>query len=270
MNQLDLDAWAGTRAFPASIRYFAGRDHMSSARATVPATEPVLEARSLFSGYGGVAAVRDLNLRVNRGEVVGLLGPNGSGKTTTLLTLCGEVAPISGEVRFLGSTRQASLAQRSRQGLALVTEERSVFMGLTVAENLRLGRGEPEVALEAFPMLREHLHRKAGLLWRTGTDPHARSSAGLRTSALLADELSLGLAPIVVQQLLRAIRSAADEQGVGVLLVEQHVRSALQVADRIYILQRGRCVLDGTATEMLSRLDEIESSYLDGPVEVDS
>lgn len=244
---------------------------MSSARATVPATEPVLEAKSLFSGYGGVAAVRDLNLRVNRGEVVGLLGPNGSGKTTTLLTLCGEVAPISGEVRFLGSTRQASLAQRSRQGLALVTEERSVFMGLTVAENLRLGRGEPEVALEAFPMLREHLHRKAGLL--SGGQQQILTLARALASeprALLADELSLGLAPIVVQQLLTAIRSAADEQGVGVLLVEQHVRSALQVADRIYILQRGRCVLDGTATEMLGRLDEIESSYLDGPVEVDS
>src|SRR5581483_8742005 len=115
-------------------------------------------------GYGGVAAVRDLNLHVNRGEIVALLGPNGAGKTTTLLTLCGELAPISGEVRFLGRASRMSLAQRAKRGLALVTEERSVFMGLTTAENLSLGRGEPERALQIFPLLREHLNRKAGLL----------------------------------------------------------------------------------------------------------
>ena len=234
-----------------------------------PVTKPpLIEAKNLVSGYAGVAAVRDLNLSVNPGEVVGLLGPNGAGKTTTLLTLCGEVSPISGEVLFLGRAGELPLHQRAKSGLAFVTEEKSVFMGLTVAENLRLGRGEPEAALEIFPLLREHLNRKAGLL--SGGQQQILTLARALASqprVLLADELSLGLAPIVVQQLFAALRRAADEHGLGVILVEQHVRNALQVSDRIYILQRGRCVLHGTADEMLGRLEEIESSYLAGPVE---
>jgi branched-chain amino acid transport system ATP-binding protein len=241
---------------------------MSAMANAEPATEPVIEARTMSSGYRGAAAVRDLTLEVKPGEVVALLGPNGAGKTTTLLTLAGDVPCISGEVRFLGDPVRLPLAQRARGGLALVTEERSVFMGLTVAENLRLGRGEIEHALEIFPLLREHLKRKAGLL--SGGQQQiltlARALAA-RPRVLLADELSLGLAPIVVQQLFEAIRRAVDETGVGVLLVEQHVRNALQIADRVYILQRGQCVLHGPAGEMLERLDEIEKTYLAGPVE---
>jgi ABC-type branched-subunit amino acid transport system ATPase component len=231
--------------------------------AAISSGHPLLEARNLTSGYAGVAAVHDLNLSVNTGEVVGILGPNGAGKTTTILTLCGELVPISGEVRFGGEVAPGSLAQRARKGLALVTEEKSVFMSLTTAENLRLGRGDPEQALEIFPMLRDHLKRKAGLL--SGGQQQiltlARALAG-RPKILLADELSLGLAPIVVQQLFEVIRRAADDRGVGVLLVEQHVRSALRISDRIYVLQRGRCVIEGTAAEMRGRIDEIESTYL--------
>jgi branched-chain amino acid transport system ATP-binding protein len=201
---------------------------------------PLVEAVKLSAGYRGAAAVRDLTLEVRPGEVVGLLGANGAGKTTTLLTLAGDVPCLSGEVRFLGEAVRMPLAQRARRGLALVTEEKSVFMNLTVAENLRLGQGNPEDALAIFPLLREHLKRKAGLL--SGGQQQiltlARALAA-RPRVLLADELSLGLAPIIVQQLFDAIRHAADETGVGVLLVEQHVRSALQVADRVYILQRG-------------------------------
>jgi branched-chain amino acid transport system ATP-binding protein len=112
------------------------------------------------------------------------------------------------------------------------------------------------------------LNRKAGLL-SGGQQQILTLGRALASDprVLLADELSLGLAPIIVQQLFDAIRVAADERGLGVLLVEQHVRSALEVADRIYILQRGRCVLSGTAADMRGRLDEIESAYLAGPVE---
>lgn len=229
---------------------------------------PVLEAHDLCSGYGGIAAVRDLTLHVNPGEVVSLLGPNGAGKTTTLLTLCGELAPISGTVGYMGNTDPMPLAKRARRGLALVTEEKSVFMGLTTAENLRLGQGDAERALAIFPLLREHLNRKAGLL-SGGQQQILTLGRALAASprVLLADEISLGLAPIIVKQLFQTIRRAADEQGVGVLLVEQHVRQALDISDRIYILQRGRCVLQGTATEMRQRLHEIEKSYLSGPVE---
>jgi branched-chain amino acid transport system ATP-binding protein len=199
---------------------------------------------------------------------VGLLGANGAGKTTTILALAGELAPISGEVRFLGGASRSSLANRARQGLALVTEEKSVFMRLTTAENLRLGRGRVDRALDIFPQLREHLNRRAGLL--SGGQQQILTLARALAAdprILLADELSLGLAPIIVKQLFEAIRRAADERGAGVLLVEQHVRSALEVADRLYILQRGRCVLQGPAHELRQSLDEIERSYLAGPVE---
>jgi branched-chain amino acid transport system ATP-binding protein len=234
------------------------------------ATEPgpVIEARKLSAGYGRLAAVRDLDLHVRPGEIVGLLGANGAGKTTTILALSGELAPMSGEVRFGGDASRRSLATRARQGLALVTEEKSVFMRLTAAENLRLGRGGVDRALEIFPQLREHLNRRAGLL--SGGQQQILTLARALAAdprILLADELSLGLAPIVVQQLFEVIRRAADERGVGVLLVEQHVRSALEVADRLYILQRGRCVLQGPAHELRESLDEIERSYLAGPVE---
>jgi branched-chain amino acid transport system ATP-binding protein len=185
-----------------------------------------------------------------------------------MLALSGELAPMSGEVRFMGEVSRGSLAKRARQGLALVTEEKSVFMRLTTAENLRLGRGGVDRALEIFPQLREHLRRRAGLL--SGGQQQILTLARALAAdprILLADELSLGLAPIVVQQLFEVIRRAADERGVGVLLVEQHVRSALEVADRLYILQRGRCVLQGPAHELRESLDEIERSYLAGPVE---
>jgi ABC-type branched-subunit amino acid transport system ATPase component len=230
--------------------------------------EPVIEARALSAGYGSLAAVRELNLIVRPGEVVGLLGANGAGKTTTILSLAGELTPISGEVRFLGEVSRASLAKRARQGLGLVTEEKSVFMRLTAAENLRLGRGSVDQALEIFPQLKDHLRRRAGLL--SGGQQQiltlARALAA-EPRLLLVDEISMGLAPIIVNQLFDVIRQAADERGIGVLLVEQHVRNALDVADRLYILQRGRCVLEGTAGELRGSLDEIERSYLAGPVE---
>jgi ABC-type branched-subunit amino acid transport system ATPase component len=229
------------------------------------AVAPVLEARGVTAGYGGLAAIRDVTLEVRPGEVVALLGANGAGKTTTILTLCGEIQPMSGEVAFLGDATQTSLTERARTGLTLVTEEKSVFMELTTAENLRLGRGDPERALEIFPLLRDHLKRKAGLL--SGGQQQiltlARALAS-RPKVLLADELTVGLAPVIVRQLLEVVRRSADEDNVGVLLVEQHVRSAMEIADRIYVLRRGRVVLSGDAHEMRNRIDEIEQSYLAG------
>jgi branched-chain amino acid transport system ATP-binding protein len=226
---------------------------------------PVLEARGLTAGYGGVAAVRDVTLEVHSGEVVALLGANGAGKTTTILALCGELQPMSGEVWLLGRPERGSLTQRARKGLTLVPEEKSVFMGLSVAENLRLGRGDAERALEIFPMLRAHLSRKAGLL--SGGQQQILTLARALASGprmLVADELTLGLAPLLVQELLEVVRRSADEHDVGVLLVEQHVRSALKIADRVYVLQRGRLVLAGDAADMRNRVDEIEESYLAG------
>jgi branched-chain amino acid transport system ATP-binding protein len=224
---------------------------------------PLLRAIGLSAGHGSLAAVRDLDLEVHRGEVVALLGANGAGETTTLLTLAGELAPLAGEIELGGRPARGSLYRRARDGVGLITEEKSVFMGLTVAENLRLGSGGPEAALELFPELRDHIGRRAGLLSGGQQQMLALARAlAAEPSLLLADELSLGLAPLLVRRLLAALRAAADERGVGVLLVEQHVRRALEVADRAYVLSRGRIVLSAPTSELRGRMEEIEASYL--------
>jgi len=225
----------------------------------------LLEARELTAGYGGMPAIRDVSLRVEPGEVVAILGPNGAGKTTTLLTLSGALKQMSGEVVFDGKPVKSKLHKRAKQGLSLVTEERSVFMGLTTNANLRLGRGAPSDAIEKFPELKPLLRRRAGLL--SGGEQQILTLARALASKpriLLADELSLGLAPLIVQRLLRAVREAAD-RGIGVIVVEQHARQALSMADRAYVLRRGCIELSGRASELLEQLDEVERSYLSGP-----
>jgi branched-chain amino acid transport system ATP-binding protein len=225
---------------------------------------PLIEARGLRAGYGRVEIVRDLDLEVRPGEIVALLGPNGAGKTTTLLTLAGELSPLGGEVKWMGVPTTAPLYLRARQGLALVTEERAVLMRLTAAENLRVSRCDVGRALDLFPELEPHLDRKVGLLSGGQQQMLALARSLARpTTPLLADELSLGLAPLIVDRLLRAVRSAVDNgDGVGVLLVEQHVPKALEVADRVLVMRRGQLELEGTVDEAQARLAEIQSLYL--------
>ena len=154
---------------------------------------------------------------------------------------------------------------RCRNGLGYVTEERSVIMDMTVANNLKLAAVPPEVAFGYFPALEKIMDRSAGLC--SGGEQQMLSLAralGREPKVLLADELSLGLAPIIVANLLKAVRAAADERGVGVLLVEQHVRQALAIADRAYVMERGRIVLSGTAEEVVGQLDKLEAAYLTG------
>jgi len=222
---------------------------------------PLIEARALSAGYGSQPVVRDLDLEVRPGEVVALLGPNGAGKTTTLRTLSGELAPMSGELRWLGETGRAPLHRRAREGLAFVGE-RAVFTRLDTADNLRVGRVPAERALELFPELEKRLKTGAGMLSGGEQQMLSLARALCRTpKLLLADELSLGLAPLVVDRLLRAVREAAD-RGLGALLVEQHVRKVLDIADRVYVLHRGRVTMTGTPKELRGNLDAIESSYL--------
>ena len=228
-------------------------------------TDTLIEARGLSAGYGKMAVVRDVDLRVDAGEVVALIGANGAGKTTTLLTLAGELAPMEGEVRFLEAATRSPMHSRCRNGLGYVTEERSVIMDMSVADNLKLAGVAPTVAFEYFPALERIMARRAGLC--SGGEQQMLSLAralGRHPKVLLADELSLGLAPIIVANLLKAVRDAADERGVGVLLVEQHVRQALKIADRVYLMERGRIVLSGTADEVVSQVDKIEAAYLTG------
>jgi ABC-type branched-subunit amino acid transport system ATPase component len=222
----------------------------------------LVETVGLRAGYGDVEIVRDLDLRVEAGEVVALLGPNGAGKTTTLLTIAGELPPLDGEVRFLGAATRDPLHVRARRGLAFVTQERAVLMDLTVAENLRVSRCDIGQAVELFPELKDHLERRVGLLSGGQQQMLALARCLARSSKiLLVDELSLGLAPKVVDRLLAAVRAAADD-GLGVLLVEQHVHKALRIADRVLVMRRGSVELEGTAADLRDRVDDIQNAYL--------
>jgi branched-chain amino acid transport system ATP-binding protein len=223
---------------------------------------PLLLARRLTLGYGGPPVVRNLDLVIHPGEIVSMLGANGAGKTTSLLGLAGELVPMSGTLSCLGESGFKPLHARARRGLSFVPEGRSVIFSLTVIENLRLGRGPVEKALDLAPELKKRLHCRAGVL--SGGEQQILALARALASdpkLLLADELSFGLAPLAADRLLSAVRQAADG-GIGVLMVEQHLGSALAVSDRCYVLQRGRVTLEGGASELRGRMGELRSSYL--------
>ena len=224
---------------------------------------PVVETRGLSAGYGAQAVISDIILVLHPGEVVGLFGANGAGKTTTMLALAGELMPMAGEVELHGEVTRDPLYRRAQNGLMFVTEEKSVIMGLTTRDNLRVGGVDIDIALGLFPELEKRINIMGGLL--SGGEQQMLSLAralGRNPRILLADELSLGLAPIVVQRLLQAVRDAAAELGMAVLLVEQHVRQALKFADRAYIMRRGTVEISGTTTELMSRISDIEETYL--------
>jgi branched-chain amino acid transport system ATP-binding protein len=231
-------------------------------------TGPAIEARQVTTGYGPQPVIHDVDIVVRPGEVVALLGPNGAGKTTTLLGLAGELPLHSGEVHLAGTATKSALYKRARQGLMFVTEEKSVFMGLSTRDNLRVAGVDTADALALFPELERRLDVRGGLL--SGGEQQMLSLARAlcrRPKVLLADELSMGLAPLVVKRLLEAVRAAADQTGTAVLLVEQHVRQALHYADSAYVMRRGRIVLAGTASDLRSRISEIEDSYLTSAVD---
>jgi ABC-type branched-subunit amino acid transport system ATPase component len=223
---------------------------------------PVIEARAISAGYVGQAAITDVSLTVSPGEVVCLLGPNGAGKTSTLLSLAGELPLMSGQVLLHGEATTEKLHRRARNGLSYITEERSVFKAMTTRENFRCGGVDPDAAVELFPELQSRMDTRAGLL-SGGEQQMLTLARALNRGAtiLLADELSLGLAPLIVERLLQAVREAAD-RGMAALIVEQHARKALRYADRVVVMRRGRVEMTLPAAEAISRLSEIEDAYL--------
>jgi branched-chain amino acid transport system ATP-binding protein len=224
--------------------------------------EPVLELRGVRAGYGHVDALLGVDLRVQAGEVYALLGPNGAGKTTTLAVASGQVAPHAGSVALVGrDVTGASADAIARVGVCLVPEGRGVFPNLTVADNLRMATftGTPydvvcERAYAHFPRLAERSRQVAGTL--SGGEQQMLSLArALATdpALMLVDELSMGLAPLVVSELYGHVRSIADA-GVTIVLVEQFGNDILEVADRAGIMLHGRIQHEGGPAEIGERL----------------
>ncbi|MFD7408635.1 ABC transporter ATP-binding protein [Streptomyces sp. NPDC059866] len=237
----------------------------------------VIETSGLAAGHAGLPVVRNLDLRVRRGEIVALLGPNGAGKTTTLMTLAGLLPPIRGQVRVLGCAPGRHPHRLARRGVALVPEDRGLFPGLTVAEHLRLARGREAanraggrrrvvaVVDEHFPELRRLMNQPCGLL-SGGEQQMLAVCRALATDPvlLMVDEMSLGLAPKVAHRLLSVLRRVAVEREMAVLLVEQHVHLALEVADRGYVLSHGEVVMQGQASYLRDNRGLLASAYLGG------
>jgi branched-chain amino acid transport system ATP-binding protein len=231
-------------------------------------TDRLLVIDGLTAGYEGAAVVRGVSLAIAPGEVLALLGPNGAGKTTTLRAVSGIVRPMAGRIEALGADVARTSAYRiARRGVAHVAEGRSVFFGLTVAEHFRLShRGErldAEHAYEYFPALRELRDRRAGLLSGGEQQMLALARAlARRPKLLLVDELSLGLAPVIVERMLPVVRRYATDTGAGVLLVEQHVELALEIADRGVVLSHGEVVLERDAAALRGDRNLLVASYL--------
>ena len=230
--------------------------------------EPALTLDGLTAGYDEAAVIRGVGLEVKAGEVVALLGPNGAGKTTTLRTISGLVKPMGGRILLDGrDLARSAPSARARLGIAHVPEGRGLFFGLTVAEHFRVAhRGEridAALAYEYFPKLEELQGRRAGLLSGGEQQMLAVGRALARSPRLLLlDELSLGLAPVIVEWLLPVVRQFAQERDCAVLLVEQHVHLALEVADRGYVLTHGEIVLHDDAERLRADRQLLIASYL--------
>jgi len=235
---------------------------------TNPDAAPLLVLRDLTVGYGASPVVRNLHLDVHSGEIVALLGANGAGKTTTLRAISGLLAATSGTITFDGAAASPRhRRQLATRGLAHVPDNRGVFQSLTVRQNLlvdrRVGHQGVDTALDLFPTLAPLIDRQAGLLSGGEQQMLALGRAlATRPRLLLLDEMSHGLAPIVVERILPTLTNAVTELGCAVLIVEQHVHLALDIADRAYVLARGELAFTGTASEIAANTNQLEAAYL--------
>jgi branched-chain amino acid transport system ATP-binding protein len=235
-----------------------------------------LEVTDLTAGYGGLAAVRRVSFGCRHGEVLAMIGPNGAGKTTTLNAVVGLVRPMGGEVRVAGETITGLPPHRvAHHGVAMIPSDRGVFPNLSVAEHLRLalrssarkaGSGKAwgvDDALHLFPALARRRRAGAGTLSGGEQQMLAITKAMLLgPRVLLIDELSLGLAPKLVQDILLVIRQIVDATGTAVVLVEQHYELGLAIADRCVVLSHGDVAFEGFARDILKQRDKLAAVYL--------
>ena len=229
----------------------------------------MLRVRNLQCGYGSLRVIRGISFHVAPGEIVALVGANGSGKTTTLNAVAGLVSPWAGEVRIAGrnTTRQPAWKNVFHSAV-LVPEGRQIFGDMTVSENLQIGgyrnaRRDVVIAevYERFPRLRERARQMAGTLSGGEQQMLAIGRALVaQPKLLILDEPSMGLAPLLVQQVFKAIRELKDD-GVTVFLVEQNAVAALAIADRGYVLETGEIVVEGEARD-LRHNPEVKRAYL--------
>jgi len=227
----------------------------------------MLEVSGVSAGYGKAEVLWDIDLTVNEKEIVALVGPNGAGKTTLLRALSGMVATTAGSIKFRGTTVQGrSIEQIVDLGISHVPEGRRLFPGLTVRDNLRLGgwrvkNTDIDRVVEMFPRLGERLGQVAGSM-SGGEQQMCAIGRGLMSQPelMMIDELSLGLAPVVVEEIVERLPDIVAA-GTSILLVEQDVDTALTVAERAYVLETGRIAISGKAGEMLAD-PRIQESYL--------
>jgi branched-chain amino acid transport system ATP-binding protein len=232
----------------------------------------VLTVEGLTCRYGKVAAVRELSIQVNEGELVSLIGANGAGKTTTLKAISGVLPPVAGRITFRGADITHAGSRRILQaGIAHCPEGRRVFPHMTVAENLEMGcylrgdsggiAGDMARLFERFPILAERRHQAAGTLSGGEQQMLAISRALMsRPKLVLFDEPSLGLAPNLVERTFDIIKEIR-KQGVTVVMVEQNAFAALELSDRAYVLEQGRVTLAGTGADLLDN-PHVKSAYL--------
>ena len=232
----------------------------------------MLDVHDLHIDYGKISAVRGLSLSVDAGEIVAVIGANGAGKSSTLNALSGIIKPTKGSIRYGGKSLAGhSVRSYIRMGIVQVPEGRMVFRTLTVLENLQVGAYRlgsfllshisPEDVLQRFPVLAERLHEPASNL-SGGQAQLLAVARGLmaRPSLLLLDEPTLGLSPIASEEIFRLIDALRNE-GLSILVVEQNVRQTLDIADRGYVIEGGRIVLQGSAQE-LKKDDGLVANYL--------
>jgi len=222
-----------------------------------PTSDFVLELTHVNAGYGATPVLHDVSIQVPPHSIVALLGPNGAGKTTVMRLSSGTIKPTSGQVLFEGrDVTSMSPQRRSKQGVCLIPEGRGIFRSLTVRDNLELfrPRGSRDVpfdqVLEVFPILGSRINQVSGTLSGGEQQMLALSRAFFaKPKVVLVDEVSIGLAPKVVDQIFEILTRLARE-GVSLLLVEQYVKRALELANTVYLLNRGQIVLSGTTSEV--------------------
>ncbi len=234
--------------------------------------EPILTVRGLAVAYGGIRAVKGIDLDVHEGELVTLIGANGAGKTTTLKAITGMLAPTAGSIEYQGRSIVGQPPFRLvEQGLAMVPEGRGVFARMSILENLHMGaftrrdhagiRDDIDRQFASFPRLRERATQLAGTLSGGEQQMLAMARALMsRPKVLLLDEPSMGLSPLMVEKVFEVVREVAA-QGVTLLLVEQNAKLALEAADRGYVMESGLVIMSGPADEMLDD-PRVRAAYL--------